>query len=49
VKPIRLCPVSSSTACGVPRLTANLAAQKLRLTEDRNERLANPGFAPEWD
>ncbi|GAB6386489.1 2,5-didehydrogluconate reductase DkgB [Stutzerimonas marianensis] len=39
-------------------LAANLAAQQLRLTDeemqqiatlDRNERLANPGFAPEWD
>ncbi|WP_313210682.1 2,5-didehydrogluconate reductase DkgB [Stutzerimonas nitrititolerans] len=39
-------------------LAANLAAQKLRLTEeemqqiatlDRNERLANPDFAPKWD
>ena len=39
-------------------LAANLAAQELRLTEeemkqitalDRNERLANPGFAPAWD
>lgn len=39
-------------------LAANLAAQKLRLTDeemqqiatlDRNERLANPGFAPKWD
>ena len=39
-------------------LAANLAAQELRLTDeemqqiatlDRNERLANPGFAPKWD
>ncbi len=39
-------------------LAANLAAQELRLTDeemqqiaalDRNERLANPGFAPAWD
>ncbi len=39
-------------------LAANLAVQQLRLTDeemqqiatlDRNERLANPGFAPEWD
>ena len=39
-------------------LAANLAARKLRLTEeemqqiatlDRNERLANPDFAPKWD
>lgn len=39
-------------------LAANLAAQQLRLTDeemqriatlDRNERLANPGFAPKWD
>lgn len=39
-------------------LAANLEAQQLRLTDeemqqiatlDRNERLANPGFAPKWD
>ncbi|MFL9811887.1 2,5-didehydrogluconate reductase DkgB [Stutzerimonas sp. VN223-3] len=39
-------------------LAANLKAQELRLTDeemqqiaalDRNERLANPGFAPKWD
>jgi len=39
-------------------LAANLAAQELRLSDeemqqiatlDRNERLANPGFAPKWD
>lgn len=39
-------------------LAANLAAQELRLTDkemqqiaalDRNDRLANPGFAPVWD